>query len=126
MRDGGTGRSTDLTGAVRALTTFCTGLAALVALCLQSPTTFGALRLISVCHAAALAPMTTLARCAGAPGRRRQRDGTEIRIRLGARDRVCGVHRRDAGQRAGGECLRPRLAYTVTDEILVHVGQRPV
>jgi len=51
----------DLTGAVRAVLAFCTALAALVALCLLSPTTFAALLLISVCHAAALAPITTLA-----------------------------------------------------------------
>ena len=55
------GRLADLTGAVRAVLAFCTGLAALVALCLLPLTTFAALLLISVCHAAALAPITTLA-----------------------------------------------------------------
>jgi PPP family 3-phenylpropionic acid transporter len=55
------GRLADLTQALRAVLAVCTGLAALVALGLLPAAGFGTLLVISVLHAAALAPITTLA-----------------------------------------------------------------
>jgi PPP family 3-phenylpropionic acid transporter len=55
------GRLADRTQALRAVLTVCVTLAALVAIGLLSAAGFQALLLISVLHAAALAPMTTLA-----------------------------------------------------------------
>jgi PPP family 3-phenylpropionic acid transporter len=55
------GRLADLTQALRAVLAACTALAALVALVLLSAAGFSALLLVSVVHAAALAPITTLA-----------------------------------------------------------------
>jgi MFS transporter, PPP family, 3-phenylpropionic acid transporter len=55
------GRLADLTQALRAVLAVCTALAALVALGLLPAAGFGALLAISVLHAAALAPITTLA-----------------------------------------------------------------
>src|SRR6185369_17074756 len=55
------GRLADLTQALRAVLAVCATLAALVALGLLSASSFSALLMISVLHAAALAPITTLA-----------------------------------------------------------------
>ena len=55
------GRLADLTQALRAVLAVCTALAALVALGLLPAAGFWALLMISVLHAAALAPITTLA-----------------------------------------------------------------
>jgi PPP family 3-phenylpropionic acid transporter len=55
------GRLADLTRALRAVLAVCTALAALVALGLLPAAGFRALLLMSVLHAAALAPITTLA-----------------------------------------------------------------
>ena len=55
------GRVADLTQALRATLAICTALAALVALGLLSAQGFWILLLVSLCHAAALAPVTTLA-----------------------------------------------------------------
>jgi MFS transporter, PPP family, 3-phenylpropionic acid transporter len=55
------GRLADLTQALRAVLAICTALAALVALGLLPAAGFWALLMISVLHAAALAPITTLA-----------------------------------------------------------------
>ena len=55
------GRLADLTHARRAVLTACTAVAALVALGLLPATGFSALLIVSVAHAAALAPITTLA-----------------------------------------------------------------
>jgi PPP family 3-phenylpropionic acid transporter len=55
------GRLADLTQALRAVLGVCAALAALVALGLLPAAGFGTLLLISVLHAAALAPITTLA-----------------------------------------------------------------
>jgi PPP family 3-phenylpropionic acid transporter len=55
------GRLADLTEALRAVLAVCTTLAALVALGLLPAAGFSALLMVSVVHAAALAPITTLA-----------------------------------------------------------------
>jgi MFS transporter, PPP family, 3-phenylpropionic acid transporter len=55
------GRLADVTGALRGLLALCAALAAVVAVSLLSVTGFPALLVVSLFHAAALAPMTTLA-----------------------------------------------------------------
>jgi PPP family 3-phenylpropionic acid transporter len=55
------GRLADLTQALRVVLATCTALAALVALGLRSASGFAALLVVSLGHAAALAPITTLA-----------------------------------------------------------------
>lgn len=55
------GRLADLTQALRAVLVICTAMAALVALCLLPAGSFRMLLSISLLHAAALAPITTLA-----------------------------------------------------------------
>ncbi len=55
------GRLADLTGALRGLLALCAALAAVVAVSLLSVAGFSTLLVVSLFHAAALAPMTTLA-----------------------------------------------------------------
>src|SRR5918998_2805060 len=55
------GRIADLMQALRAVLAICTALSALVALGLLPAHGFWILLLVSLCHAAALAPVTTLA-----------------------------------------------------------------
>ena len=55
------GRLADVTGALRGLLALCAALAAVVAVSLLSVAGFSALLVVSLFHAAALAPMTTLA-----------------------------------------------------------------
>ena len=110
------GRLGDMLQALRAVLVVCTALAGCVTLGYLPAYGFWAFLVLSLLHAAALAPVTIVGGCAGV-GRRftaeRERSKT-FRIWLGARDRVGCVHRWHLAIRPSGERSRAAGDYLAT------------